>query len=86
MDDLKYEQIPERILHALKAWNNRAQWPGDFLRCVLSNNLMGAMGRADAECKRCLPEICMYVYNCMRGDCHGSPERMHEFAKAMANR
>ena len=79
----KYEQIPERILTALKAWNDRAQWPGDFLVAVLSNDLMGAMGRADLECRAALPAITAYIYNHMRADCHGSPERMLEFAEAM---
>lgn len=47
---------------------------GDFLRAVLSNDLMQAMARADDENRRDLFDICDYVYNDMPSGCHGSPE------------
>lgn len=49
---------------------------GGFLRAVLENNLMQAMGRADAENRRDLFEICGYVYNDMPARSHGSPEKV----------
>jgi hypothetical protein len=49
---------------------------GDFLRAVLENNLMEAMGRADIYNRDCLFEICEYVYNHIPLSCHGSPEKV----------
>jgi len=48
--------------------------PGGFLRAVLENNLMEAMGRADIINRYDLFEICSYVQNHMPLSCHGSPE------------
>lgn len=36
---------------------------GDFLTAVVSNNLMGACGRADEGNMRNLPAFCAYLYN-----------------------
>jgi len=47
---------------------------GDFLRAVLSNNLMEAMGRADKDNRRDLFAICSYIHNEIPSVCHGSPE------------
>ncbi len=49
---------------------------GSFVRAVLENDLMGAMGQADDENRRDLFEICMYVYNEIPGVCHGSREKV----------
>jgi len=45
---------------------------GDFLKSVLSNDLMEAFGRADEENRESLFDICSYVYNDIPGNCHGS--------------
>ena len=49
---------------------------GGFLEAVLSNDLMGAVGRADAGNLRDLHEICSYVYNRIPSGCWGSPEKV----------
>jgi hypothetical protein len=56
--------------------------PGDFLTAVLSNDLMGAMGRADEENQRDLLEICQFVHMEIPGVCHGSLEKMKEWVEA----
>jgi len=45
---------------------------GDFLTAVLSNDLMDALGRADAGNRDSIFDICSYVYNEIPGNCHGS--------------
>ncbi len=45
---------------------------GGFLRAVLANDLMEAMGRADESNRDDLFQICEYVYNDMPSNCHGS--------------
>ncbi|KKM74720.1 hypothetical protein LCGC14_1397480 [marine sediment metagenome] len=50
--------------------------PGDFLRAVLENNLMEAMGRADKNNQTAIFDICTYIYNHVPFDCHGSKEKV----------
>jgi hypothetical protein len=67
--------IRPNIKEALRRWGAREHpFVGDFLRAVLSNNLMEAVGRADGYNIRTLPAICSYVYNELPSNCHGSPE------------
>jgi hypothetical protein len=47
---------------------------GDFLKSVLENDLMGAFGRADILNRVILFDICVYVYNELPRECHGSRE------------
>lgn len=62
------------IKASLDRWVSIGCPTGDFLKAVLCNDLMGAMGRADDDNRRDLFAICAYVYNELPGDCHGSPE------------
>ena len=55
---------------------------GGFLRYVLENNLMGAMGKADKDNLRDLHEICGYIYNHIPSTCHGSPEKVKEWLES----
>lgn len=54
---------------------------GDFLRAVLENNFMEAVGRADEDNRRDLYEIAEFVYNNIPSICHGSPERVSQWLK-----
>ncbi len=47
---------------------------GSFFEAVMTNNLMGAFGRCDAENGRNLKNILMFVHWEIPGTCHGSPE------------
>ena len=59
---------------SLRRYADRHIETGGFLRSVLENNLMEAMGRADETSRAWLFEICSYVYNELPSPCHGSPE------------
>lgn len=73
-------QIRPDIKAALDGWADGSRpFVGDFLRAVLSNDLMGAVGRADHDNIRVLPAICSYVYMELPGPCHGSPEIVSEW-------
>ena len=54
---------------------------GGFLRAVLENDLMEAIGSADEGNLMCLHEICSYVYNHIPFNCHGSPEKVQAWLK-----
>jgi hypothetical protein len=49
---------------------------GGFLRAVLANDLMEAVGRADESSLVNLADICRYVYNDIPANAHGSYERI----------
>jgi hypothetical protein len=75
MSPTDYRHIRPDIRDALDAWGSgEAPCCGDFLRAVLSNDLMGAVGRADDDNLRALPAIASYIYNELPGNCHGSRE------------
>lgn len=57
---------------------------GGFLRLVLENDLMGAMGKADLYSRINLYDICDYVYNHMPPTCHGSAEKVKVWLAARA--
>jgi hypothetical protein len=62
------ESIDNFVEHGLR--------PGDFLMAVLSNDLMEAIYRADAQNQEDLIEICRYVYNEIPGNCWGNRTRV----------
>lgn len=72
-------QIPPKILEGLRNYALHHQPTGSFLRCVLENDLMGAVGRADGQSLAALREICVYVYNCLPAHCHGNREKVAQW-------
>ena len=50
--------------------------PGDYLLAILSNDLFGAMGRADEQSKYEIFHACSYIYNHIPSKCWGSREKV----------
>lgn len=73
--------IPQRIIDSLTRYADDHIPTGDFLRAVLENNLIEAVGRADDDNKRILPEIVEYCYNEMPSNCWGSKEDVEDWLK-----
>lgn len=73
------DRIPPLTLESLVAYANRGRPTGDFLRCVLTNDLMGAVNRADDGNRAELRSICLFVYTEMPSDCWGSEQRIREW-------
>lgn len=59
----KHWQIPEHTFEALKRYVEEGIPTGDFLYAMLTNDLFGAIGRADSQNSRALKDICGFVYN-----------------------
>lgn len=55
---------------------------GDFLRAVLSNDLKGAVGRADSANETLLVGYVRWLYNWAPGGCWGSAERVEAWQRA----
>lgn len=58
---------------------------GDFLRAVLANDLMQALGQADAGNRTGIFGICAYIHNTLPAACHGSPEKVAAWLKMHAD-
>ena len=71
--------LPSNLFNALERYVNYGVKPGDFLSAVLSNDLFGAIGRADHISLSFLPKICSFVYNELPGNYWGSRENMKEW-------
>lgn len=56
--------------------------PGGFITAVLTNDLIGAVGKADSENLADLHEICTYIYNSIPSNAWGSKEKMNAWMKS----
>jgi hypothetical protein len=69
-------KIPERIKQGLDRYMEYGVLPGHFLKCVLMNDLLGAVRRADPDSHAALREIVFYVYDKLPGESIGSQEKV----------
>ena len=68
--------IPDYMQESLWNYVTKHYPIGGFLRAVLSNNLMEAVGKADDNNLPSLPAYTNWLYNDAPSDCHGSPEKV----------
>ena len=66
--------MQERIKAGIDNYVAEGVPTGSFLRYVLENKLMEALGRADSDNQKDIFDICSYIYNDIRSSCHGSPK------------
>jgi hypothetical protein len=71
--------IPNRTKEALFNYVNYGTPPSGFLRAVLCNDLVEAVGRADTENLAALKEIVQYVYWELPGLCWGNQDRLDKW-------
>lgn len=76
--------ISEEVKSSIDRYVQQGVETGGFLRAVLENNLMEALGRADIHNRYNLFDICGYLYNDVPGECHGSPEKVTAWLKKKA--
>jgi hypothetical protein len=67
--------IPEHTLVTLKSYLDHRHHPGGFLEAVLTNDLFGAVMRADLQHKDALGAIVQYVYQTFPSSAYGDKER-----------
>ena len=72
MLDFKHYHIPTHTQEALINYIERGYEPGSFLYAVLSNDLLGAVSRADALNLPALKDIVQFVHNEMPENCCGN--------------
>lgn len=72
-----WPQISPATVAELLRYRDERIPPGDFLRCVLENDLAGACGRADSFNQRALHDIVSFCWNELPSICWGSPKAVH---------
>ncbi len=72
-------RMPDYMQGGLLAYVLRGDPPGDFLRALLSNNLMETFARADINNSKLIPEYCRFLRWHVPGNCKGSPLRVKEW-------
>lgn len=77
----KVYSIPEHTAAALRRYIYDRIPPGDFLLAVLSNDLLGAVSRADDLNRGKLVDIISYLYNEAPRFCWGSPQAVESWLK-----
>jgi len=77
----EYANIPERTISSITRYVEERVPTGGFLRAVLSNDLMGAMSKADLHNQQALPAICKYIYNRVPSGCWGSENIVNDWLK-----
>jgi len=77
-DWFRYPMIAH-LLDSLRAYGESGRPTGDFLRCVLENDLFGAVARADWQNERLIPRLCEYIQNEMPSASYGSPEKVDKW-------
>ena len=77
-DELDYH-LPPFTKETLDEYAKNRRPTGDFLRCVLSNDLFGAIGRADDYNIKYMREICSYIYCKLPSGCWGSGEKYKQW-------
>jgi hypothetical protein len=68
--------IPDYIKDSLDLYRDHRCPPGDCLRAVLSNDLLGAFSRADPDTAAAMRSIVMYISNDFPARAWGSPEKV----------
>lgn len=72
-------KIPGRMRKSILGYLNHGHKMGSFLTAVFSNDLFGAISRADDENVALLKEYVVWVWNYAPHGSHGSPEKVKKW-------
>ncbi len=72
----KLEMLPPHMRGAMQRYIERGIPPGSFLEAVLSNDLMGAYGKADDDNRAAMRDYAVFLYSYSPSGCHGSPSKV----------
>jgi hypothetical protein len=73
------ELIEHRFKESIDAYVAIGRPVGSFLEAVISNDLSGAIGRADVGALENIPHIVAYLYNDVPGNAWGSKMKYQEW-------
>jgi len=76
---LDTEKVPDHIKGILDRYINHRLNPGQFVTCVLANDILTACDYADSECAEQLFAIVKYVRNQLPINSYGSYTKVQEY-------
>lgn len=79
--ELERSNVPDYMRGGLRRYIMQGVAPGDFLRCLLSNDLRGTYERADDNNQRCVLDYLKVLYNGAPSEAWGSPDRFRDWVK-----
>lgn len=79
---IDYSLLPDHMRDGMRLYIEKGIPPGHFMTSVLSNDLMGAMGRADDINRHRIFDYAAFLYNEAPIGCFGSPDHVSEWLKA----
>lgn len=80
---IQYDRVPvDYMADGLRLYFEHGIEPGDFMLCVLANDLMGACGHADLNNQRALWNWAAWLYNYAPVGSYGSRERVYAWIEA----
>lgn len=71
--------IPGHMVGGIKRYVLNGIPPGGFLTALLSNDFMGAVGKADDDNQRALISWAQFLYNHVPSGCFGSPDAFNKW-------
>ena len=74
--DCEYEKLPEHLQDGMKRYVEDGIQAGHFLTAVLSNDLLGAVSRADPKSLEALPDIVRWLHWEIPSSAWGSEEKV----------
>lgn len=79
---INYSSLPCYMQDGMRLYVEHGILPGGFLTAVLSNDLMGALGKADDINLHALPAYGRFLYNNAPCGCYGSLQAVASWCKA----
>lgn len=79
--EINWDECPTWIRGSLIRYYDDHISVGHFLTAVLSNDLFGAMARADQRNRANLHNICQFIYNNFPVGTYGTPEKVKAWLK-----
>jgi hypothetical protein len=80
-----WDRIPEHMRESLKNYIEHGIQPGHFITAVLSNDLKGAISRADSINQLALADYIRWLYNYAPQECWGSGAHVVDWIKKRKN-
>ena len=77
-----YEMLPEHCREGMRRYIENGTIPGNFLRAVICNDLVGVIGFADEVSKLVLADYVIFLRWEIPGKAWGSEEKMKAWAEA----
>lgn len=71
---VNYDKLPPHMQYTARLYVESGVPGGSFFMALVSNDLMGAFGRADRINSEAMRDWVMWLYNDAPSPCHGSPE------------